>query len=74
MERIKKFLTRFDDTMAAVAFAEAGELEMARELLAESDNKTDEKKNCGNDGQSEMIGIVIPIRPGIKIPKQISTK
>ncbi len=74
MGRIKKFFKRFDDEMAAVAFAEAGELEMAKELLAESDNKIEEKRGYGDDGQDKGLGVVIPIRPDIKIPKQINTK
>lgn len=74
MGRIKEFFKRFDDEMAAVAFAEAGELETAKEFLAGSDNKIEEKRGYGDGGQDKRLGVVIPIRPDIKIPKQINTK
>lgn len=42
MKGIRKFFSNFDDTMAAVAFAEAGELETARQIMAESESQEEE--------------------------------
>ncbi|HZD59479.1 MAG TPA: hypothetical protein VE439_03355 [Anaerolineae bacterium] len=62
IKRIRRFFSNFDDTMAAVAFAEEGELEMARQIMAESeqeqgqvkgkriDLRTYRKERNGNNG------------------------
>ncbi|MCL6472229.1 MAG: hypothetical protein K6T91_05385 [Firmicutes bacterium] len=44
MERIKRFFRKLDDEMAAYAFAEEGELQMAKQILAESGREVEEKK------------------------------
>ncbi|MDI6715448.1 MAG: hypothetical protein QME63_00680 [Actinomycetota bacterium] len=44
MRWIKRFFSNFDDTMAAIAFAEEGELEMARQIMAESEMQTEKSK------------------------------
>jgi len=49
---MKSILTRFDEIMSAVTFAEAGEFETARRIMKDSDRraKTPEKcPHCGED-------------------------
>ncbi|MHB8841167.1 MAG: hypothetical protein ACYC56_05170 [Candidatus Aquicultor sp.] len=44
MKGIKRFFSNFEDTMVAVTFAEAGELETARQIMAESESTAEESK------------------------------
>lgn len=44
MKGLKRFFKRFEDEMVATAFAEAGEFETAREILAESEHMLKEDK------------------------------
>lgn len=38
-ERVKKLIRRFEDEAMAIAYAEAGEIDSAREILKEIDKK-----------------------------------
>ncbi len=50
---MKKLLTRFDEIMSAVTFAEAGEPEEARRIMKESDAKRAGKADtCPHCGES----------------------
>ena len=66
MNKIKRFMKRFDDVMAAAAFAEAGEFETAKQMLAESDKEFEAEKKAGaSDHHHNNPGVVIPMKPRV---------
>ncbi|GBE33764.1 hypothetical protein BMS3Bbin06_00279 [bacterium BMS3Bbin06] len=59
MKALRKLLKRFEDEMAAVAFAEAGEFETAREILKSSHADEKASDGCGVFDGKESPGINI---------------
>ncbi len=66
MKRIKDFFKRLDDEMAAYAFAEAGELEMAKQILAESDHMAEKEPVDDNDYDDDSFGVVVPLKHNVR--------
>ncbi|GBD99462.1 hypothetical protein BMS3Abin07_01499 [bacterium BMS3Abin07] len=59
MKFFKKMVRKFEDEMAAAAFAQAGEMETAKEILKESD-----KQNLHNDiSRGESDRLHLPLNP-----------
>jgi hypothetical protein len=52
---MKDLLKKLEDTFAAAAFAEAGEFEVAREMLVQDDSDKSKKGGCATR-QDSMTG------------------
>lgn len=58
---MKSLLTRFDELMSAITFAEAGEHETARQIMKDSDKRHEAAERCPHCG--EDLGMDVNLHP-----------
>jgi hypothetical protein len=52
---MKKLLKKFESSMVAVAFAEAGEFETARQIIAEEEERKTDRPNLNNRATQRKV-------------------